>query len=101
MPVVWLLAQEVAVPVDLSTWDQFGPFAICFVLMAAAIGWLLRDRTRTKANYDADVQAHREQLDLERKANRDLYDRIIAQQDRMAPLLEQTARALDHAVERR
>lgn len=76
-------------------WAQFG---FAGVLAAGIIGWLLKDRTRLKAEYDADIAAHREQLDLERKANRELYDRIIAQQERMAPILERAAHALEHAV---
>lgn len=108
-------------PLDPSLWNQFGPFAVVFVVMTTlgggAIAWLLRDRlreraehqaeiaelkkehdderARLKAEYDADIQAHRDQLDLERKENRALADRLVASAERTAPVLERAAQALE------
>ena len=101
-----LLLQEV--PVDPGTWQQFGPFAICFVLLSGVIIWLLRERAHVaasntaalaavKAGYDEDVAAHRKQLDAEREANRIITDRLIASAERTAPILERAARALEGA----
>jgi hypothetical protein len=96
---VWLLAQVADGGIDV------GQALVSYGVAAPLVGYVLwDDRRRDKAHvearerYDADVAAHRTQLDLERKANRELYDRIIAQQERMAPVLEMAARALDHAT---
>lgn len=80
---------------------NIGQAIVSYGIAAPFVGWLIWQLRSDRKAYVDDIAAHREQLDLERKANRELYDRIIAQQERMAPILEQAARALDHAVERR
>lgn len=81
----WLLAQAAD-----SGGIDVGAALVSYGVAAPFVAWLIW-QNRSTSN----------QLEAERKANRELYDRIIAQQERMAPILEQAARALDHAVERR
>jgi hypothetical protein len=60
-----------------TMWEQFGPFAIVFVLMAVAIGWLLKDRDRTlKRATDAEAREV------------ELYNRLIEQGERLIPVVE-------------
>lgn len=73
---------------------------VSYGIAAPFVGWLIWQLRSDRKAYNDDLAELRQHLDEERKANRDLYDRIIAQQERMAPILEQAARALDHAVER-
>lgn len=90
MLVAWLLAQQAA-GTDASL--------IGYGVAAPFLGWLIWQLRTDRAAYKADVDDHRRQLDIERQANRELYDRIIAQQERLGPILERAARALEHSAE--
>ena len=85
------LLLQTGLPSDPSTWEQFGPFAIVFVLMAAAIGWLLRERGIERTSHQAEI-ADRDARE------RVLYDRIIAQGEHFAPVLERTTWALEQTT---
>lgn len=62
---------------DPALWEQFGPFGIVCLLMAAAIIVLARKLTASETR------------------ERELYDRIAAQSERFAPLIERLVRELD------
>lgn len=75
-----------------------GEALIGYGVAAPLVAWLIWQLRSDRAAYVADVTAHREQLDLEREANRKLYDRIIEQQAAVAPILERAARALEQTA---
>lgn len=87
---VWLVAQE-APTTGSTTTDALIGYGVAAPLVAWLI-WQLRTDRRT---YGEDIDAHRKQLDLERQANRELYDRIIEAQQQMAPVLAQCLAVLE------
>ena len=80
---------------------NIGQAIVSYGIAAPFVGWLIWQLRSDRKTYADETAARIAELAAERQANRELYDRIIAQQERMAPILEQAARALDHAVERR
>ena len=96
MLAVWLLAQ--AAPDDAI---NIGQAIVSYGIAAPFVGWLIWQLRSDRKAYNDDRAAFAAEIAAEGQANRELYDRIITQQERMAPILEQAARALDHAVERR
>ena len=80
---------------------NIGAALVSYGVAAPFVGWLIWQLRSDRKTYADEAAARATELAAERQANRELYDRIIAQQERMAPILEQAARALDHAVERR
>lgn len=102
-----MLPSLVAQVADTGAVD-IGAALVSYGVAAPFVGWLIWQLRSDRKTYADEAAAHRTQLDAERQANRELYDRIIAQQERMAPILEhaagaldQAARALDRAMERR
>ena len=78
---MWLLSAETP-----DLWSQFGPWGASLAVLAAAIGWLLRDRSRL-------LRTIKDGEDRERA----LYDRIIDQGDKLGPLIERNTRAIERA----
>lgn len=79
-----------------STWEQFGPFAIVFVVMSllggGIIGWLLKDRAQTK-------KEHAEQL-AKVEAQRDaLFAQVVDTQGRTSGLLERVGPTIETNTE--
>ena len=73
--------------VDPATWERLGTAGIVAVIMAAAIAWLIRDRLRVLADRDK-----------ERQRNQDLSDRLVEQAERIVPVIERNAAALEQAT---
>lgn len=80
-----MLAQ-VETAAELSA-QQLGAFAIALAITLAVIAWLVKDRARIITDRDA-----------ERTANRSLSDRLVDQAERMIPVLDRGARAIEDAV---
>lgn len=73
---------------DPSAWDALGPWGPAIGALVTfgggAITWLVKDRARIVTQRDEG---------LERERN--LYDRIITQHEKLVPLIERLARELD------
>lgn len=66
---------------------------------APLVAWLIWQLRTDRTAYRADAQAHRDQLDLEREANRVLYERVIEQQAQLGPVLSRCLQVLEAAAE--
>lgn len=101
MPLLAALGQVgPQVAADANAWEQFGPFAIVFILFSGIVVWLLRDRATTRSGYEKDIAAHIAQIDAYRKQLDALTDRLITTVERTTPILERAARALEGAGNR-
>lgn len=87
-----------------SMWEQFGPFAIVFVVMSllggGIIGWLLKDRTQLKADHDAKLAQVEGQRDEYAREVIESSARVAALLERVGPQMEANtdvlARVLEH-----
>lgn len=93
---------------DPSLWTQFGPFAICFVLLGMFIVWrewqikkdngaTEADRARERKEYDERIAGLVKALEDTQQRERDLYDRVAGQTAQLAPVLDQALSTLTEA----
>lgn len=98
-----------------STWEQFGPFGIVFVVLVGLgggiIGWLLRERSRVEADHQAAISGlkaeHAAEMATLTAQRDDLFNQVVETGERVtsvversAPLLEANTQALTQVLER-
>jgi hypothetical protein len=103
-----VLAQEVSSPSFRDIVGPYGGVAVLVCVVYALLKDRAQERTRhetelaeARATYEADIAAHRKQLDVERQANRELADRLVASSERFAPVLAQAAQIMETIAKER
>ena len=85
---------QVDTAADLTA-QNFGAFAVAMLLALAAVAWLIRDRSSTLQAASAERDRLIADRDVERAANRELSARLVDQAERLIPVLDRGARAIE------
>jgi len=84
---------------DPSTWEQFGPFGIVFVVMSilgtCMIAALLYDRRQTRIDHEAEVAQLRAERDAERERSDACAAAQLAQAERLIPIVERAVTTVE------
>ncbi len=80
------------------TVQQLGAFAIALLVCFAAIAWLIRDRAATTVAHGVECARLIADRDAERAANRELSSGLVDQAERLIPVLDRGARAIEDAA---